>query len=171
MKPTRTKLLLWIFLLLAGRPLDLSAQRALSEGSYVSVRAGAEQIPLLGRTIAVDLEGASLQQALAQIATHAGLRLTYSTDLLPEDYRLSLRVPRITAAEALLRVLQGTTLDLLVASSGEAVLVRCSPATCGVGVDGTREILLSRKRIGTRRAALQRQLPRLAARGTLRSPP
>ena len=134
----------WAVILMLLWPLQAVAQRDQHAGpdqavsSYVSVRARAVEIPSLDRNIAVDLDGASLQQALAQIASHTGLRLTYSTDLLPEGYRLSLRVQRITAAEAVLRVLRGTTLDLLVAPSGDAVLVRCPPARCGNGIDGSR---------------------------------
>jgi hypothetical protein len=97
---------------------------------YLSVRAHPRQIPSLARSIALDLEDSALEQALAQIAAQTGLRLTYSTDLLPQDHRISLRVAQITATDAVLRVLQGTALDLLIAPSGHAVLVICSPGRC-----------------------------------------
>ena len=157
MKWTPHTSLRWAVVLMLGWPLQVVAQRdqhAVPDqpvSSYVSVRARAEEIPSLDRNIAVNLDGASLQQALAQIASHTGLRLTYSADLLPEGYRLSLRAPRITAAEAVRRALRGTTLDLLVAPSGEAVLVRCPPIRCGNGIDGSRA---RTSRDGSRRLAL-----------------
>lgn len=117
-------------------PIQVRAQEArfASRGtqqaapSYVSARAAPDRIPSLDRAIAVELNGASIQQALAQIAGRAGLRLTYSTDLLPRDIAISLNEQRISAADALLRVFTGTELDLLVAPSGDAVLVTRSIA-------------------------------------------
>jgi hypothetical protein len=129
--------LCWVALLLLAGSSEVSAQAARATApdrtasTYFSARAEAARIPLLERNIAVELEGGSLEQALAQIAARAGLRLTYSTDLLPHDQRISLHTPRITAADAVLRVLRGTSLDLLISASGHAVLVECSPATCG----------------------------------------
>jgi hypothetical protein len=127
----------WAILLILGCAIPAGAQERRATAldptisTYTSTRAEAAQIPALDRSIGVELEGASLEQALAQIAARTGLRLTYSTDLLPEDHLISLHAPRITAADAVLRVLRGTSLDLLVSASGHAVLVECSPATCG----------------------------------------
>lgn len=124
-------------ILMIGVPFQAQAQgrRATAPDpmstTYLSARAQATRIPSLDRRISLDLERVPLEQALAQIAARTGLRLTYSTDLLPEDHRISLHAPRITAADAVLRVLRGTSLDLLVSSSGHAVVVECSPATCG----------------------------------------
>jgi hypothetical protein len=128
---------------LLGAPTHLPAQtrgEAMDRAAppFVSVRVHAQRIPSLDRNISVDLESASLQEALAQITAHAGLRLTYSTDLLPAGYRISLRKRQISAADAVVRVLRGTTLDLLVAPSGEAVLVRCAPDVCGESPDALR---------------------------------
>jgi hypothetical protein len=132
-----------VLLPLLGTPALLPAQtpggaidRAVPP--FVSVRVRAQRIPSLARNISVDLRSASLQEALAQVAAHAGLRLTYSTDLLPAGYRISLRERQISAAEAVVRILRGTTLDLLVAPSGEAVLVRCAPDACGEGPEALR---------------------------------
>jgi hypothetical protein len=105
---------------------------------FVSVRVRAQRIPSLARNISVDLRSASMQEALAQVAAHAGLRLTYSTDLLPANYRISLRKRQISAADAMVRILRGTTLDLLVAPSGEAVVVRCAPEVCEERPDALR---------------------------------
>ena len=133
-------------ILMLGLPFQAQAQgwraTALDPGNtYVSTRAQAAKIPLLDRSIVVDLDRTSLEQALAQIATRTGLRLTYSTDLLPANRRISLHAPRIMAADAVLRVLEDTSLDLLVSPSGHAVLVECSPATCSPRINGsgTRE--------------------------------
>jgi TonB-linked SusC/RagA family outer membrane protein len=104
-----------------NRFASLDLQQAASP--YVSVRADAAEIPMLERRIAVDLEKTPLEHALAQIAARAGLRLTYSTDLLPGGKRVSLHAARIPAKEAVLQVLSNTSLDLLVAPSGDAVVV------------------------------------------------
>jgi hypothetical protein len=127
----------WAIVLIFGCSLQANAQERRASApdpmisTYTSTRARTAQIPILDRSIAVDLEGTSLEQALAQIAARAGLRLTYSTDLLPDDHRISLHASSITAANAVRRVLRGTSLDLLVSPSGHAVLVPCSPTTCG----------------------------------------
>jgi hypothetical protein len=128
----------WAILLAAGIAVDAAAQQEPRSApqpyqpyTYVSVRARAADIPSLDRTMAIDLNRTPLRQALEEIAAQAGLRLTYSTDLLPPEYRVSLHHTSITGADAVLRVLQGTSLDVLVGPSGHAVLVECSPATCG----------------------------------------
>jgi hypothetical protein len=137
MRSTVVRSLCWAALFLLGAPPQAHAQGSRATApdrttsTYFSARAEAARIPLLERNIAVELEGGSLEQALAQIAARTGLRLTYSTDLLPSDQRISLHTSRITAADAVLRVLRGTSLDLLISPSGHAVLVECSPATCG----------------------------------------
>ncbi len=143
LRPLRALWLAGVLLPLLCAPAHLPAQARgdatdLPAPPFVSVRVRAQGIPSLARNISVDLRSASMQEALAQVAAHAGLRLTYSTDLLPADYRISLRKRQISAAEAVVRILRGTTLDLLVAPSGEAVLVRCAPEVCAAGPDALR---------------------------------
>lgn len=119
------------WLLIASPPLQ--GQAALAQGlaqagqaalPYDSVRTGVAGPRPVRRTISVDLEDTPLATALDEIARLGQLRLTYSRDVLPEGHRVSLHARRISPAEALLRALDGTGLDLHIAPTGDATVVR-----------------------------------------------
>jgi hypothetical protein len=141
----------WTLLLALGLSVEAAAQQERRSApdqhqayTYVSVRARTADIPSLDRPMAVDLNRTPLRLALEQIAAQAGLRLTYSTDLLPSDVRVSLHETAITGTDAVLRVLEGTSLDVLVGPSGHAVLVECSLSTCGPRAKGSQPKLAQR---------------------------
>jgi TonB-linked SusC/RagA family outer membrane protein len=94
-----------------------------AESRYISIRTSPERIPALERRISVDFTARPVGEALAEIARRAGLRLTYSTDLIPDDHPVTMRERGIVASQAVLMALRGTSLDLLVAPSGDAVIV------------------------------------------------
>ena len=82
------------------------------------------------RRIAVDLDGATLGEAIETISARAGFRIGYAADAVPAERRVRLRAQSITVAAALTDVLGGTGLDVVFTSSAGVVLVkRIQPQT------------------------------------------
>jgi TonB-linked SusC/RagA family outer membrane protein len=78
----------------------------------------------LRRAIALNLEGASVKQALHEIGRVSGIHIAYGDDVLRSHARVSVHADGMTVREALVAVLEGTGLDAFVSLSGKAVLVR-----------------------------------------------
>jgi outer membrane receptor protein involved in Fe transport len=76
----------------------------------VASPAGAEQQPAtaLRRPVTVTLRGATLADALRQIADQAGFRMSYNSGALPAGRRVSLDLRGVPADEALRRALAGS---------------------------------------------------------------
>src|SRR5690606_36215445 len=83
--------------------------------------------PVLRERISVDLPDATLGEALATIAGHSGLRLLYSSGVVPLERRVRLRAQDITVAAAPTEVLLDTGVDVLFTGSWQAVLVKRAP--------------------------------------------
>ncbi len=89
-----------------------------------------EKTPALARRIAVDLDGATLAEAIETISARAGFRIGYAADAVPAERRVRLRAESITVAAALTDVLGGAGLDVVFTSSAGVVLVkRIQPQT------------------------------------------
>jgi TonB-linked SusC/RagA family outer membrane protein len=129
----------WTALLIFHAPLQAQDARFTyletkqAESRYISIRTSPERIPALERRISVDFTARPVGEALAEIARRAGLRLTYSTDLIPEDRTVTMHERGIEASRAVLMALSGTPLDLLVAPSGDAVIVAHRASEPAVG--------------------------------------
>lgn len=95
--------------------------------AFLSLRAQSAQLPMLRRVVEVDFRDVALGDALERIAALAGLRLTYSTDILPPGRMVSLQSRELTAAEALLSALGHPALDILISTDGDAVVVGSIP--------------------------------------------
>ncbi len=80
--------------------------------------------PALVRRLSLELEGATLKQALAAITARSGLRLAYGDDVLPLEKRVHLRAEAITVAAALTDVLLDAGVDVVFKANGTAALVR-----------------------------------------------
>jgi TonB-dependent SusC/RagA subfamily outer membrane receptor len=80
--------------------------------------------PLLGQRLSLALDGATVKQALAEIARQSGLRLVYSDDVLPARARVRLHAEGITVVAALTDVLFDAGLDVVFSPNGRAALVR-----------------------------------------------
>jgi iron complex outermembrane receptor protein len=96
---------------------------------------GSKVVPLdvshttvLARRVQLQLEGATLKEALTAITGRSGLKLAYSDDIVPLENRVHLRAEAITTAAALTDVLFDTGLDVVFKPDGSAVLVRRPPA-------------------------------------------
>lgn len=108
-----------------------------------------DRTPSLSRRIAVDLDGATLGEALDVISERAGFRIGYAADVVERAKVVHLRAQSITVAAALTDVLTGSGVDVVFTSSGGAALVkrppppavgtlvgRVSDSRTGVGVQG-----------------------------------
>jgi TonB-linked SusC/RagA family outer membrane protein len=83
-----------------------------------------ERTPALARRISVDLDGATLGEAIDIISTQAGFRIGYAADALSSGRRVRLRAQSITVAAALTDVLGGAGVDVVFTSSASVVLVK-----------------------------------------------
>jgi TonB-linked SusC/RagA family outer membrane protein len=89
-----------------------------------SVRDGTVRMPrALARSVTVHREGVLLQQALLDIATQAGLGLSYGEDVARSNTMVSLDVANGTAAEALAAAVRGTRWAVLVTAGGQVAVV------------------------------------------------
>jgi iron complex outermembrane receptor protein len=77
----------------------------------------------LARPVALTLTAASIADALRAIAAGSGVRLSYSSDLLPPSMRVTVALPAATVGAALREVLRGTGLGVVVVSSGHVVVL------------------------------------------------
>lgn len=92
-----------------------------------SARALAQSAPAaspLERPLALTAFDASLAEVLRSIAAGSGVRLSYSTDLLPPSVRVTVALPTTTVGAALDEVLRGTGLGLIVVGAGHVVILR-----------------------------------------------
>lgn len=82
------------------------------------------RVPVLRQRLALDLQGVSLKDAIAQIAREAGIVLWYSDDVLRRDTPVHLRAEKITVAAALTDVLMDAGVDVVFSRDGSASLVK-----------------------------------------------
>src|SRR5882724_8352313 len=92
--------------------------------------------PVLARRLNLELEGATLKEALAEIAAQSGLVLAYSDDAVPLDKRVHLRAEVITTAAALTDVLFDAGVDVVFRADGSAALVKRPPPVQNGSVSG-----------------------------------
>src|SRR5690625_7261083 len=79
---------------------------------------------ILFKTIALDLEGVHISQALQTIADVADLKLMYSEDLLLNEKVVSLKKPSVSLYEALWDVLSGTGMQYAISPNRQLVIVK-----------------------------------------------
>lgn len=95
---------------------------------------------VLGRLISLRLNDVTLETALARVEHLGGLRLSYSSNIVPVARRVSVARERCPVGEVLQELLRGTDIDVVVTPSGYVVLVRNPgyrlPAVAGSGGDG-----------------------------------
>ncbi len=90
----------------------------------------ADRAPAATRAqVSVAFNQVPLEDALREIARQAGLGISYRPDLPELSRKVSLQAVQMPAAEALLRVIQGTALELLVAAHGRTLMLRARPAS------------------------------------------
>ncbi len=104
-----------------GPDADSSTTLVLAS-SWVPTR-GAAVAPLR-RSIALDLKGVSIKQALREIGRRGGIEIAYGDDVLRARAQVSLQVGEITVQDAVVTVLAGTGLEAFVSLRGTTILVR-----------------------------------------------
>lgn len=77
---------------------------------------------LLSRVISLNLQGMSLEKALAHIAQSSGVRLAYSSFHVPTKKQVSLSLKDVTLAQAVSEALRDTDVDFTVSESGLLVI-------------------------------------------------
>jgi TonB-linked SusC/RagA family outer membrane protein len=78
----------------------------------------------LERMVSLDLEDVHLNEALKEINRQARLGLAYTPRVVPVDRRVTIREARISAGDALERVLRGTGVKAVVTDAGTVTLVK-----------------------------------------------
>src|SRR5260370_2666218 len=84
----------------------------------------AAALPQLQRRISLQLEGASLDEALQAVAHRAELPITYNDAILPREQKVWLTASEIRTDEALEEILRDSGLQLLPLRSGQVVVVK-----------------------------------------------
>jgi hypothetical protein len=95
-----------------------------ARGGFAPLLASASAPSALSVTIRVDADSTPLTTVLHDITRRAKVGIVYDRSLPGLGDIVSLHVTDVTAAAALLRVLDGKPLDVLVAPTGQLVLVR-----------------------------------------------
>jgi iron complex outermembrane receptor protein len=90
-----------------------------AEWSRVSSRS-----PLLARPVSVSLAAVPIERALREVAARAALRLSYSSDIIPADRRVSLVREQAPVGDVIREILRDTDLDVVVSPSGYVILVK-----------------------------------------------
>ncbi len=119
---TRTVLL--TVTVFAGTRLAAAQQTLASADRGAWVPAATSTIAAMQRRIAVDLRGASLREAIDQIAQRAGMIVGYSNEVTTSRVHVSLHVDGISVAQAVGQALMGTGLTAYVSVDGMQMLVR-----------------------------------------------
>ncbi|MFH5834177.1 SusC/RagA family TonB-linked outer membrane protein [Halalkalibaculum sp. DA3122] len=78
---------------------------------------------VLNKIISVDLKKSTLEEALLTVAEKAGLKLSYSTSIVPVDNKLTIKVDQLTVNNVLWRVLEGTGLRFAVSPNQHLVIM------------------------------------------------
>lgn len=78
---------------------------------------------VLEKVISLDIENGTLEHALLEIAGKAGLKLSYSPQIVPLSKRVSLTNHKITINNALWEVLNGTSLRYAISENGHLAII------------------------------------------------
>ncbi len=106
-------------------PTTYAALLAANYRPLDAVRHGMVAMPSkLSRKVSVARHGVLLQQALLDIATQAGLGLSYGEDLARAETVVSVEVSRVSAADALAAAVQGTEWAVFVNGVGQVTVTK-----------------------------------------------
>ena len=126
--------LTWLALGLVSFATSLGAQlrmaqddrrpRFLLDAGNARVPVDVARSPSLERQVTLDLAGARLADALAEISRQSGLAIVYADDAVPGDARVDVRARARSVIAVLSDVLIDTGLDVVMRPDGSAALVR-----------------------------------------------
>jgi hypothetical protein len=115
--------------------------------------------PPLDRIVTVHARDVSLRDALARVAAAAGLRLSYSAELLPLDRRVLVSFDSVAVGEALTLLLRGTLLKLQAVGADHVVLAPENVDSLGLGTRRVAVVLDQVVVTGSAAGASERSLP------------
>ncbi len=107
-----------------------------ANAQYVTLRNDGNGVPALQRPVHIDVQEATLADIVRSIQQQAGLGLVFDAELPGLDRRITVRDSG-SAAQALLRLLRGSGLEVLVSLQGQAVLVRRAGREEAASINGT----------------------------------
>jgi len=121
-----------LFAQTAGSPYHLAEH---SEYQRLDVmKSGRAAAPIqLAKRVSLRRDDILLQQALMEIATQAGMGLSYGEELSAARVSVKVNVRNVTAAEAFATAIRGTGWMLYVSPSGQAVVLRDGAGRRAVG--------------------------------------
>ncbi|MDZ7690882.1 MAG: carboxypeptidase-like regulatory domain-containing protein [Balneolaceae bacterium] len=94
----------------------------LSNGETLTQNADTDK--LLKQIISIQLEGASLEEALEVVSRQADLKLMYSKSALPENTTITLQKSSLTLYDALWKILEDTGLRFGISQNGQLVILK-----------------------------------------------
>jgi carboxypeptidase family protein/TonB-dependent receptor-like protein len=100
----------------------ITGAQANPRSGFVPLRADATAVPL-SNSVTVSVTNASLGDVIRDIVQQAGLSVAIDQSLPGLEQRVSLQLTRVTAAAALVRALQDTSLQAMVSPTGQIVIV------------------------------------------------
>ncbi len=117
----------------APQPAYASTQKIPQYLPLETVRSGTVKMPSqLARRVNLKLDGVPLQRVLMEIATQAGLGLSYGEDLVRAAPMVSVRIAGQSAADALASAVAGTQWMVLVTATGQVTVGRADVQYVGV---------------------------------------
>ncbi len=99
-------------------------QRVVAQNDSGSATRPSSRSPLLARPISISLTDVPIEAALREISLRAALRLSYSSDIIPGDRRVTIVREKTPVGDVIDDVLRGTNLDVVVSPSGYVILVQ-----------------------------------------------
>ena len=106
-------------------PTPLGGQeRVIAQTDTIDGLRPASLSPLLARTVTISVADVPIEAALREVAALAALRLSYSSDIIPADRRVTLSRGPMTAGAAIREILRDTDLEVVVSPSGYVILVK-----------------------------------------------
>lgn len=114
---------------LASRPVEVTQEQKLSASHDASVSSQRVQVvptvaevSELGKSISLDLRGATLEEAITSITDQTDLRVAYLREEISKGQKVTLHESEITVRAALQRALRGTNLRIVRATEKQLVL-------------------------------------------------
>lgn len=121
---------------LASRPVEITQEQhpsAAQDASVSSQRARVvptvAEVPELGKSISLDLRGATLEEAITAITDQTDLQVAYLREEISKGQRVTLQEGQITVQAALQRALRGTNLRIVRATEKQLVLTNRAEPT------------------------------------------
>ncbi|HEY8470520.1 MAG TPA: carboxypeptidase-like regulatory domain-containing protein, partial [Longimicrobiales bacterium] len=108
----------------ASRSSTADGPRFLLATSSAMVPVDVQRMPVLRQRVSLDVVDGSIEAAFAELTRQTGVHFVYTTDVVPPERRVRVRVQDVTMASALSALLTGTEVDVVVPEAGGTLIVR-----------------------------------------------